>query len=259
MNYKPFQFSVATLLILLAGCSSGGPEFTQPQLSARSLDVLTVGGYEFKDHNKNATVDPYEDWRLPVEERVVDLLDQMTVEEKAGLMAHPALNMGENGTLFEPVPGEEDKRPPGMPRFPQPGTSEVILQKQINHVLVRFDLSGALLGTAKSPRDHMIYYRDRKIFAARSGPYKAHFITRNGYAFRTPEEAHDPPLLYHLLDDVSERFDIAKDHPEVVERIEKLVEAHKQTVKPVENQYLKGKNPNPRRMPPPAQPSRGPK
>ncbi len=137
MNYKPFQFSVATLMIMLAGCSSGGPEFTQPQLSARSLDVLTVGGYEFKDHNKNASLDPYEDWRLPVEERVVDLLDQMTIEAKAGLMAHPALSMGENGTLFEPVPGEEDKRPPGMPRFPQPGTSEVILKKQINHVLVR--------------------------------------------------------------------------------------------------------------------------
>ncbi len=122
-----------------------------------------------------------------------------------------------------------------------------------------FDLSGALLGTAESPRDHMIYYRDRKIFAARSGPYKAHFITRNGYAFRTPEEAHDPPLLYHLLNDVSERFDIAKDHPDVLKRIEQIVEAHRQTVKAVENQYLKGKNPNPRRMPPPAPPSRGPK
>ena len=117
-----------------------------------------------------------------------------------------------------------------------------------------FDLSKALLDGADSPRDHMIYYRDRKIFAARLGPYKAHFITRNGYAFRTPEEPHDPPLLHHLLNDMSERFDIAENHPDVIERIEQLVEAHKQTVQPAENQYLKGENPNPRRMPPPPPP-----
>ena len=142
MTYKPLNSTVTALALtslplILGSCFSGDLAFTQSQLDARSLSVVSVEGHQFKDHNKNGSLDPYEDWRLSVEQRVADLLDRMTLEEKAGLMAHPALNMGENGTLFEPRPGEESQLPPGMPRFPQPGTSEVILEKQITHVLVR--------------------------------------------------------------------------------------------------------------------------
>src|SRR4029079_3483721 len=39
-----------------------------------------------KDLNGNGKLDPYEDWRLPVEQRVNDLLSRMTMAEKAGLM-----------------------------------------------------------------------------------------------------------------------------------------------------------------------------
>ena len=129
--------ALVSLVLILGACSSGEPELPQPELGVRSIEVSTVGSNQFKDHNKNGALDPYEDWRLPVDERVTDLLDRMMIEEKAGLMAHPALNMGENGTLFEPLPGEEPQFPPGVPRFPQPGTSEVILEKYITHVLVR--------------------------------------------------------------------------------------------------------------------------
>ena len=38
-----------------------------------------------RDLNGNGRVDPYEDPARPVEERVEDLLAQMTLEEKAGL------------------------------------------------------------------------------------------------------------------------------------------------------------------------------
>ena len=40
----------------------------------------------FRDLNKNGKKDVYEDSSQPIEERIEDLLDQMTVEEKAGLM-----------------------------------------------------------------------------------------------------------------------------------------------------------------------------
>ncbi len=43
---------------------------------------LTEGGLSFRDLNKNGRLDPYEDPRRPVEERVADLLAQMTLEEK---------------------------------------------------------------------------------------------------------------------------------------------------------------------------------
>ncbi len=55
----------------------------------------------FRDLNGNGRLDPYEDPTLPVGERVEDLLSQMTLEEKAGLMFHPPILMNSDGTLIE--------------------------------------------------------------------------------------------------------------------------------------------------------------
>ena len=51
-------------------------------------EILTVDGLQFKDLNGNGMLDKYEDWRLDVDERIRDLYDQMTLEEKAGLFYH---------------------------------------------------------------------------------------------------------------------------------------------------------------------------
>ncbi len=53
-----------------------------------SSTQMTQDGFAFRDLNKNGKLDPYEDARLSVEERVEDLLKRMTLEEKAGLMFH---------------------------------------------------------------------------------------------------------------------------------------------------------------------------
>ena len=50
------------------------------------VKILTVGGKQFKDLNKNGKLDKYEDWHLPVDERAKDLAKQMSIEEIAGLM-----------------------------------------------------------------------------------------------------------------------------------------------------------------------------
>ncbi|OEC94302.1 MULTISPECIES: glycoside hydrolase family 3 N-terminal domain-containing protein [unclassified Rhizobium] len=60
----------------------------QPALSARVAKTLTIDGLSFKDLNRNGKLDPYEDWRLPAAERAANLISQMTLEEKAGLMMH---------------------------------------------------------------------------------------------------------------------------------------------------------------------------
>lgn len=49
-------------------------------------ETLIIDGSDFRDLNDNGELDVYEDWRLPVEDRVENLISQMTVEEKAGLM-----------------------------------------------------------------------------------------------------------------------------------------------------------------------------
>nr|BAA36161.1 beta-glucosidase [Bacillus sp.] [Bacillus sp. (in: firmicutes)] len=61
--------------------------------------ILRVDGHAFKDLNKDGKLDPYEDWRLPPEERARDLASKMTIEQIAGLMlysSHQAIpgNMG---------------------------------------------------------------------------------------------------------------------------------------------------------------------
>src|SRR4051812_28789024 len=50
--------------------------------------ILNMKGLFFKDLNKNGTLDPYEDWRLSVDDRCRDLASKMSVEQIAGLMLY---------------------------------------------------------------------------------------------------------------------------------------------------------------------------
>lgn len=76
-----------------------------PEIGARAKPVLTVDGLRFKDANANGKLDPYEDWRRPVSERVADLVAQMTLEEKAGMMLIDTLNAGAGGAVPETAAG----------------------------------------------------------------------------------------------------------------------------------------------------------
>ena len=83
----------------LQGCGESQPQFVQPELGARKVEIISEGQYQFKDLNKNGSLDKYEDWRLPMEERIADLVSQMTLEEKAGLMFHPNIAVKEDGII----------------------------------------------------------------------------------------------------------------------------------------------------------------
>ena len=59
--------------------------------SAQSgVQILTKGGYAFKDLNRNGKVDVYEDWRKPAQQRAEDLASQMSIEQIAGMMLYSA-------------------------------------------------------------------------------------------------------------------------------------------------------------------------
>ena len=68
--------------------------------------VKTENGLTYRDLNKNGKLDIYEDPRRPLEERVEDLLDQMTLEEKAGMLFINGSVINPDGSLEE-VPGRE--------------------------------------------------------------------------------------------------------------------------------------------------------
>lgn len=74
-----------------------------------------------------------------------------------------------------------------------------------------------------------MFYRGDKVFAVRYGPWKAHFITQTAYP-NGPLEYQDPPLLYNLESDPSEKYNLAAKHPEIIGKIKELKEAHEKTV-----------------------------
>lgn len=90
------------------------------------------------------------------------------------------------------------------------------------------DLSPVLFEGKESPRREMFYYRGGRLYAVRVGDYKAHFITQSGYEPEATE--HDPPLLYNLNVDPSEKYDIAADHPDIIEMIKEEVRQHNEVL-----------------------------
>ena len=101
------------------------------------------------------------------------------------------------------------------------------------------DLSNVLKSKAESPRDHLIFYRKHEIYAARFDEYKAHFITETEYKRDNQRIEHDPPLLFNLDVDPSEKYDHANDHPDVLAKIFDIVADHKATVKEVPSELDK--------------------
>lgn len=76
-----------------------------PDIGTAGAGIIQKDGLYFKDLAGTGELLPYEDWRLPVEERAKDLAGRLTVEEIAGLM------------LYSP-----HQMVPAMPGGPFPGT-----------------------------------------------------------------------------------------------------------------------------------------
>ncbi len=100
------------------------------------------------------------------------------------------------------------------------------------------DLSGTLLRGEPSPRNSMLFYRGTRLYAARLGDYKAHYVTQGEYGMFREKEVHDVPLLYNLSQDPSEQYDVAEQHPEVLAQIEKLVQQHQAKLVKGEDQLV---------------------
>lgn len=77
------------------------------ELAGEPTPRLTIDGHTFRDLNKNGALDVYEDVRAPQADRVEDILSQMTVEEKAGMLFAHFLAMNPDGSLMEiPTPSD---------------------------------------------------------------------------------------------------------------------------------------------------------
>jgi arylsulfatase A len=72
---------------------------------------------------------------------------------------------------------------------------------------------------ATSPHEAFYYYRDDRLQAVRSGPWKLHVYRPE---WENPKD--HPPLLYNLREDIGETEDVAENYPDVVTRLQALAE-----------------------------------
>lgn len=98
------------------------------KLAGEAAPMLTLDGQTFRDLNKNGRLDVYEDSKAALEDRVEDLVAQMNVEEKAGMLFAHFLGMNADGSLME-IPTFSDPF-----SFMAENTSTTILKKKMTAV-----------------------------------------------------------------------------------------------------------------------------
>jgi arylsulfatase A len=100
-----------------------------------------------------------------------------------------------------------------LPTFTALAGAEAPTDRKIDGVNIWPQLSGD--SVAKPAHDTFYYYRGLKLEAVREGDWK----------LRLPVKPATSPELYNLKKDLAETTDVATQHPETVERIQKLVAA----------------------------------
>lgn len=114
--------------------------------SAKSgIKLIELGKQVFKDLNRNGSLEPYEDWRLPAEQRAKDLASRLSIEEIAGLMLYsrhqaiPALPGGFMGGTY------------GGQTFSASGSKSSDLTDQQKQFLTKDHLRHILITSVESP------------------------------------------------------------------------------------------------------------
>ena len=150
------------LLISLLTFELNAQKITQMSLGSRSAKILKKSGLAFKDLNKNGKLDKYEDWRLPQEIRIQDLITQMTIEEKIGFMLISTSRLAGDFSFQQNAPkteissgfNEEDlmqpinmftRKPLPVPNMGAAGTTKGVMNFNLRHFILRANTSAKIL------------------------------------------------------------------------------------------------------------------
>jgi len=98
------------------------------------------------------------------------------------------------------------------------------------------DIMPLLTGLRQETNEVIYYYNLDSLYAVRKGAWKAHFTSKYSYS-KEPAITHNPPLLYNLENDPSEKFDLSKDHSDVVDDLRDEFIRHLKSVKKAPPQY----------------------
>jgi beta-glucosidase len=128
MSARLFAASISLLTVVVFGIVSWNKlpyNNIDPLVQKESTVLRTINHYTFRDLNKNGKLDIYEDARQSIEARVNDLIKQMSLEEKAGLMFINGARVNDDGTI-------DDKPGKGTFAF-APNALKLMKDKQMNH------------------------------------------------------------------------------------------------------------------------------
>ena len=93
--------------------------------------IINLGENSLRDLNKNGRLDPYENPNNTIEVRVEDLVNQMTIEEKAGSIFINMIGVNADGSLME-VPNLFNPF-----SFLMGSSTEKLIVKKMNHFNIR--------------------------------------------------------------------------------------------------------------------------
>ncbi|MBC7605886.1 MAG: glycoside hydrolase family 3 C-terminal domain-containing protein [Burkholderiales bacterium] len=108
---KKFSFSkIAKISLLSILVVSGVSWNTYPEIKIpNDIPRITSNGFTFSDLNQNGKLDKYEDTRLPMNDRIQDLINKMTDDEKASMLigiGMPGFDMTTNKFTTEGFQGK---------------------------------------------------------------------------------------------------------------------------------------------------------
>jgi arylsulfatase A len=155
---------------------------------------------------------------------------------------------GSAGLLFEGknTTWEGGMREPAIAKFPasiEPGwvSSSVMTSMDLfptlaflgggelpaDRVLDGVNILPVLKGESSVAKDTVYYYRGTSLYALRKGPWKAHFTTIiHPYRGDQLIQEHDPPLLFNVEEDPSEKYDKSEEFPEIIDEIFAIRQVH---------------------------------
>ena len=111
---------ISIAVILLSSCQPKTVAILDPLVARSSEVVVKIDGNEFRDLNNNGKLDIYEDSKANIEDRIEDLLSQMTLEEKAGTM------------FINGAPVSEDAKPDGKSGLKGPAAMMPSIVENLN-------------------------------------------------------------------------------------------------------------------------------
>lgn len=101
------------------------------KLLGEEAPTIVQNGRTFRDLNKNGKLDIYEDANANIDDRVHDLISQMTVEEKAGTMFITMIGMEPDGDPFD-TPFKPNSPIDVMINMGLPMSSDMIAKRKMN-------------------------------------------------------------------------------------------------------------------------------